>query len=185
MRADVNNNNNSSEPLEPEILSVTPKLSYCGNSYLVESTEGDLLLVRKFCQWKKTGINKEWGIEWLCTSITFIVYKVVFNDKDESIIELVEMKNIGDDALFLFDSHSMSVLAFKFLGCQPNSIYYTSDDARKSMSTQPGRDGKACDMGIFNLDDKTTTPLYSSQDECYWNHYMPLWVLPSFNGLFS
>ena len=85
----------------------TPDMCSCSRSYLVESTKGDLLFVRKFSEWKQSGVNKDW----LCTSVTFMIYKVVFSDEDESIIQLAEIKNIGDDALFLFDSHSISVSA--------------------------------------------------------------------------
>ena len=41
----------------------------------------------------------------------FFVYEVVFNNKDGSIVEQVEVKSIGDEALFLDAGHSVSVLA--------------------------------------------------------------------------
>lgn len=58
-----------------------------------------------------------------------IVYKLVLEyGYFGSVVWLqhVEVKNIGDEALFLGDNHSVSVLASNFpQGClQPNSIYY-------------------------------------------------------------
>lgn len=40
----------------------------------------------------------------------------------------VDVDNLGDEALFLCECGSMSVLASNFLGCKSNSIYYILTD---------------------------------------------------------
>ena len=73
-------------------------------SYLVESPKGDLLRVIK--RYKNY----------------FMVYKLVHIDSRNAIWE--EVMNMGDVALFLGESHSISVVASDFIGCRSNSIYY-------------------------------------------------------------
>ncbi|XP_034203859.1 F-box protein At2g26160-like [Prunus dulcis] len=80
----------------------------------------------------------------------FMVFKVPpFNDEEcESyeIGEYVELESLGDEALFVGDNYSLSVLASKFRGCQPNCIYFTDDSINFRQNAYI-----ACDMGIFNL----------------------------------
>ncbi|KAL6224071.1 hypothetical protein ACLB2K_002927 [Fragaria x ananassa] len=127
----------------------------------------DLWCVRKLYEKKKDG-----GRGWF---VTFRVYKI---EEDEFTFDMLEMENIGDEAIFVANSHSICVSASKFPGCQPNSIYYTTDDSRKLFATCPKEDGRKCEMGVFNLDHKVMATLCSSEDERYWNNYMPHWVLP-------
>ncbi|ONI27246.1 hypothetical protein PRUPE_1G076100 [Prunus persica] len=75
-------------------------------AYLVESTKGDLLHVRR--------LHKE---------ERFMVYKLVFNGRDGS-VQHVELTSLGDEVMFLSDNCGISVLASNFPGCQRNSIYY-------------------------------------------------------------
>lgn len=178
---DVNSSsNNLFSPIEKSIYifpnpgDIFPSDIFPGiwGQYLVESTNGDLLLVlRRFYQ----------------RETSFRVCKIVFNDQDAS-AQLVEVHCIGDDALFLGQSHSVSVLASKFPGCQPNSIYYATEDVKRiQCHTDPEKfDGGKNEMGIFNLGDTTITPLLDSGSINNWNWNnmnMPLWVLPSLDGL--
>lgn len=82
------------------------------SAYLVESTKGDLLCVRRFFEGE--------------TSSKFMVCKLVLEDDNGFVVGEVEVQSIGDDALFLGDnSPSVSVLASNYPGCQPNCIYFT------------------------------------------------------------
>lgn len=137
--------------------------------YLVESTKGDLLLVQRILQ----------------TETSFMVSKFIFSDKDKysSTAQLVEVKSIGDDAIFLGQSHSVSVLASNIPGCQPNSIYYVKADVKR-VEYAIRFDCQKSEMGIFNLEDRTVTPLLDpdSMNAWNWNNInMPLWILPSFD----
>ncbi|XP_027150151.1 uncharacterized protein LOC113750362 [Coffea eugenioides] len=83
-----------------------------------------------------------------------------------------EVKNSGDDAIFLGDNQSMSVLASEVVGCQPNSIYYSDGYCEFAYPDGPH------DMAIFDL-----------RDGSFRSHYVPnplhkkmpppLWILSS------
>ncbi|XP_062013970.1 uncharacterized protein LOC133730362 [Rosa rugosa] len=146
--------------------------AHCWEQYLVESTNEDLLLVRRFYAFNKT---------------SFGVCKIVFNEEDDSNYEgtstaqLVEVNCIGDDAIFLGQSQSQSVLASSIPGCKPNCIYYATESVRRIESKC---DYLRSEMGIFNLGDRTTTQLLDSDSINNWNWNkmnMPLWILPSLN----
>ncbi|VVA23772.1 PREDICTED: F-box [Prunus dulcis] len=108
---------------------------------------------------------------------SFKVYKVVFDDKDGSIVHQVEVESIGDEALVVGDNHSAPVLASNFPGCQPNSVHYTKDLLKRQHP-----DGRPFDMAVNNLENETSTRFYSPN--C-WHKGMPLaaWICPQFNGL--
>ncbi|KAL6143198.1 hypothetical protein ACLB2K_053893 [Fragaria x ananassa] len=139
-------------------------------SYLVESAVGDhLWYVRRLISYASR--NKK-HIE------RFRVYKVVFNDKDGSVVEQVEVHSIGDEALFVGASDSISVLASSFPGCKPNSIYYTTEEPYN-----------------FDYPDHETYHISSLDDgtikEYEWNYRLlpsaipcGVWILPMFKGLF-
>ncbi|XP_008385316.2 F-box protein At2g26160-like [Malus domestica] len=138
-------------------------------AYLVESTKGDLWHVRRT-------VKRKEGCDGNLTD-SFQVYKVVFDKKDRSTVEQVEVKSIGDEALFVGDNHSMSFLASNFAGCQPNSIYYTCDLLRFQ---HPER--RPFDMAVYNLENETITPFYSPTS---WQkgNLRAAWICPQFNGL--
>nr|XP_011464893.1 PREDICTED: uncharacterized protein LOC105351628 [Fragaria vesca subsp. vesca] len=140
--------------------------AHCREQYLVESTNGDLLLVLRFYAFKET---------------SFGVCKIVFNEEDKSRVQLVEVKCIGDDAIFLGQSQSQSVLASSVPGCKPNCIYYATESVKRD--EYPSEcDYLKSEMGIFNLGDRTRTTLIDSDSISNWNWNemkMPFWVLPS------
>ena len=71
-------------------------------TYLVESSEGDLLRVIRV-------IEDEYHYE---MTIKFVVYKLVDFCGDS---HWAEVNSLGNDALFLGDNHSISVVAFLIL----------------------------------------------------------------------
>lgn len=77
----------------------------------MESTKGDMLHVRRILKPKE-------GRDGDLLTDRFKVYKVVFDDKDGSIVQQVEVESIGDEALVVGDNHSVPVLASNFPGCQ-------------------------------------------------------------------
>jgi hypothetical protein len=155
---DVNSN-------EIKIL-VPNDLEYAIQTYLVETCSGDLLLVRRFFD----GNNSNNRLQAMTGS--FKVYKFVLDDQTEQVVERVEVKNIGDNVLFLGDNDSISVLASKFPGCQPNSIYYTDD----YIDTKPYYPNWAVDMGIYNLEDGSILQHYKPNPS---NRRMPppIWIM--------
>ncbi|CAL2264448.1 unnamed protein product [Prunus armeniaca] len=123
-------------------------------AYLVESTKGDMLHVRRILK-PKEGRDGD-----------------LLTDSFK-----VEVESIGDEALFVGDNHSVSVLASNFPGCQPNSVYYTKDLLKRQHP-----DGRPFDMAVYNSGNETITRFYSPN--C-WHKGMPLaaWIFPQFNGL--
>ncbi|CAL2252801.1 unnamed protein product [Prunus armeniaca] len=73
-------------------------------TYLVQSSEGDLLLVRKFKR----------------------VFKLFCAHGERP--QWVEIESVGNEALFLGTNQPMCVSALDFPGCQTNSIYFTDDN---------------------------------------------------------
>jgi hypothetical protein len=126
----------------PEIL------EYAFGTYLVEISNGDLLLLRRFFETYLAGGQ---GM-----SDYFRVHKLVLDDESGSVVERVEINNIGDDALFVGDNQSICISTSDFPDCKPNSIYYTDD----YVIAHPYIPDGPIDMGIFNLEDGSTKRHY-------------------------
>ncbi|KAL6293413.1 hypothetical protein ACE6H2_001555 [Prunus campanulata] len=134
-------------------LGELPFESSADEAYLVESTKGDLLHVRRLPKDDHGDCGER-----------FMVYKLVFNERGGS-VQQVEMKSIGDEVMFLSENGSISVLASNFPQCQPNSIYYMDFRWPTEISN-------------FNLEDETITRYRYSSDIS-----PALWIVDMFNGL--
>ncbi|BFG37753.1 putative F-box protein [Prunus yedoensis var. nudiflora] len=91
----------------------------------------------------------------------FTVFKVSFKREEcewDETVEYVELKSLGDEALFVGDNYFVSILASKCGGCQSNCIYYIDDSInfRQNVSI-------ACDMGIYS----TGSFQYVIEDESF------------------
>ncbi|XP_031284794.1 F-box protein SKIP23-like [Pistacia vera] len=73
------------------------------------------------------------------------------------IVESGEVKNLGNRALFLGHSSSLSIEASEATGCKPNCIYFTDDCVEKYVEE---RNGGGKDMGIYNMEDGSVTPFF-------------------------
>lgn len=102
------------------------------DSFLVETTKGDLLMVHR--EWEYGG------------SPTYSIFKFVVSNHDEQ-VERSIVEDLEGHSLFLGKNHSISVLASDYPGCRPNSIYYAFWD----------RDSAFPNYGIeeFNLKDQS------------------------------
>ncbi|KAM5557915.1 hypothetical protein ABKV19_024976 [Rosa sericea] len=165
----------NSNKARPEVKRLEPSkrfLFYAVRDYLVESTKGDLFHARRL---------RLYGIGIDCHTLeTFEVGRLVF-DEENDIVEHVRVRSIGDEAFFVGDNHSVSVLASNFPGCQPNSIYYT-DDLTFFKPFGPADDLEPCDeIGIFNLNDNTVTPYKSLSINWPLRKPPALWIVPSIN----
>ncbi|CAL8995246.1 unnamed protein product [Prunus brigantina] len=60
-------------------------------------------------------------------TVSFMVFKLVLNEDDGSVMQHVQLKNIEDEALFVGTNHSVSVVSSNFPKCQPNSVYRSMD----------------------------------------------------------
>ncbi|CAN6550308.1 unnamed protein product [Malus baccata var. baccata] len=161
--------NFNSKPPKAKVLTANHS-RFAIKGYLVESTKGDLLHVRRFLKEEA----KEFWTE------GFHVYKLVFKGKDESAVEQVEVKSIGGEAIFVGDNYSMSVLASDHPGLQPNCIYYTDDLEEVAGEPQYFYYNGPSDMGIFNLEDETIARHYSPSPRSI-NNPAALWIVPPSN----
>ncbi|KAK8710541.1 hypothetical protein V6N13_145860 [Hibiscus sabdariffa] len=109
--------------------------------YIVESSDGEILIVQRFYTTSDAG--DESLHHW---TVNFKVFKVERHATDEA--RLVEINNIGDEALFLGDNSSISVVASRFPGCRSNCIYFTDDII---FFVHPYLPSGPIDMGIFSL----------------------------------
>ncbi|XP_057510821.1 putative F-box protein At3g25750 [Actinidia eriantha] len=133
-------------------------------AYLVESQEGDLLMVQRFWKNRKT--------------FEFKVFKLVYLIGKAEEAVWAHVKNIGDQTLFLGDNHSVSVSTMEFPGCQPNCIYYT-DQIHNHIP--PYVCHGVDDSGVFNLEDGSIHSHYVP-DPSKKQILPPIWFVPKLKG---
>ncbi|XP_059669576.1 F-box protein At2g17036-like [Cornus florida] len=167
----VDLNRRDGESMAAQVKVIAPKTNVRNErTYLVESSNGDLLLVQRIIKYDdKNSCQHE--------TLGFKVFKLLLEQLEQGWPKRVEMKSLDGDTLFLGDNHSISVSASKWPGCQPNSIYYTDDYIDLNFHPPFGR----CDIGIFNI-----------ENECFGTHYtfdpshkdMPpsIWIVPTMLG---
>lgn len=147
--------------------------------YIVESPENQLLLV---CRMMVPGNNNH---EPRFQTTGFKIFKLLVLGRLKAWIEL---KTLGNYALFLGDNHSTSVLAEASNGfprVQPNSIYFT-DHNLSDYVNEPNTLRVPTDMGVFNLKDQSLGQIqYYDLGNNLSNLVCippPIWFLPSFPG---
>ncbi|GFZ15353.1 hypothetical protein Acr_24g0015430 [Actinidia rufa] len=138
-------------------------------TYLVESQEGDLLLVQRF--WKSENNSHSKTFE-------FKVFKLVY-PIGEAQTKWVEIKNIGDQALFFGDNHSLAVSTSKFPGCQSNCIYYT--DQHHVIVPPYVCHGPDDDSGVFYIENGKFQSQYLL-DFSVKHMLPPIWFVPNLKG---
>ena len=72
----------------------------------------------------------------------------------------MKVDSLGDQALFVGDSSSLSLTALSLNGIKPNCIYAIDDDLLVFHCTH---NGGRFDMGVFSMENATIKPLYSGQ----------------------
>ncbi|KAF8412286.1 hypothetical protein HHK36_000247 [Tetracentron sinense] len=137
-------------PTELRIIAKMP--DFDTKIYLVESA-GALLVVSRYVD-----INIVNGV-FIYQTTKFRVFKP---DLSKSNGEWLQLKNLGDRALFLGQSTSMSIVASDFPKCKANCIYFT-DDNEEPYLCNPEGGGK--DMGIFDLEDGSFKSHYTGEDD--------------------
>ncbi|XP_038709376.1 F-box protein At2g26160-like [Tripterygium wilfordii] len=145
-------------------------LSRClGSSvYLVKSSEGKLMMIRR--------IMKEVGAYKYITQ-RFRVYQLLQSSKYGK-GEWVEMKSMGDDAVFVGDNETVCVPAADFPGCKPNSIYFIGNNVKycgRMYYFQP------YEVGSFNLEDGSISRHYL-YDQCTKPLPPSIWIVPTLRG---
>ena len=84
----------------------------------------------------------------------------------------MKVDSLGDQALFVGDSSSLSLTALSLNGIKPNCIYVIDDDLLVFHCTH---NGGGFDMGMFSMENATIKPLYSGQSLSFF--CSPLWYI--------
>lgn len=148
------------QELDTSMLSATRIVSQHGlgtyydrfvHLYLVECSGELLKVVRSVV----TSVDGEKTVE-------FSVFKLCFEK-----LEWLEVKDLGDYALFLGSNQSSSVCTSDFPGCKKNCIYFTDDWTEMV----PGN----CDNAVYNLEDKTFEAIYPDANNTQLTLPRPVW----------
>ncbi|OMP03536.1 hypothetical protein CCACVL1_02375 [Corchorus capsularis] len=123
--------------------------------YLVENGDGDLLVIERSFQEKYPNLTRKFEFK-------------KFDPNPEGVPQLVKIKDIGDNAVFLGRHESIVVPTCHFPGLRRNCIYFSTDDLPRE---------RGGDAGIFNLDDGSIER---------YNNNLPLplcddvvWIMPT------
>ncbi|XP_027097300.1 F-box protein SKIP23-like [Coffea arabica] len=147
---------------------ISQPTEYSHVSYLVESLDGGLLLVRRRYLAIIDDINYK-------VTVGFKVYRMTrkHSSDEEEEPEWVEIKSLPNIALFVGDNHSICIPAFGFRNCQSNCIYFTDDCTERD----PDAPYEATDMGIFHLESGQIGKHYELPQSL---SYLPPaeWILP-------
>ena len=161
-----------SDPCNLKIKLIASKISVpnyfaFGKRYLAKSRRGELLQVLRYLHWPAARAK---------TRVTMLVrvYKLELKGS-----RWVDIEDLGDDnALFLGDNSSICVAASKFVGCQPNCIYFTHDYDTVGI----GGAGPV-DIGVYHLKDRSFTLGFNMDSETIakMRASPPIWVVPTLN----
>lgn len=181
---------------------ITPSHSYSvppDAIYLVQSQDGELLMVERFwfrmpevsdeedytddedidassdSEIDSSDIQSIIDLGEFERSFEFKVFKMT-HPLEEGSATWVEISNIGEQALFVGDNHSVSVSTVKFPECLSNSIYYTAEHHAGLFPYV--YQGVNEDSFVFNLEDKTID--YHHKLEGSQKYIQPpIWFVPN------
>ncbi|XP_071927200.1 F-box protein SKIP23-like [Coffea arabica] len=147
---------------------ISQPTEYSHVSYLVESLDGGLLLVRRRYLEIIDDINCK-------VTVGFKVYRMTrkHSSDEEEEPEWVEIKSLPNILLFVGDNHSICIPAFGFCNCQSNCMYFADDCTERD----PDAPYEAADMGIFHLESGQIGKHYELPQSL---SYLPpaVWILP-------
>ncbi|KAL5567983.1 hypothetical protein UlMin_024558 [Ulmus minor] len=129
--------------------------------YLVKSY-GELLMVERY--WDDLGDR---------FTTKFRVFKLSLDR-----LKWIEIKSLGDVALFLGDNYSLSITASNFDGCESNCIYFTHDEDGGGYGPRG-----PCDLGVYNVETGRFVWNYSINLDVLAKmiDQPPIWFVPKIN----
>jgi len=137
------------EDARPVLRSIAKKMHICTSwNYLVESTSGKLLHVRRHIRCLST-LQEKVRVENTST-LSFEVFEMGLTTNSHH--KWTRVNTLGDQALFV-GIHSKSLSASR-CGAQEDCIYFVSDYGHDNLELDPLRD-----CGVFNMRDGIITPL--------------------------
>ncbi|KAM7272787.1 hypothetical protein ACFE04_027450 [Oxalis oulophora] len=162
-------------------ITLEPNHYYYLKSYLVESA-GELLLIWRYhtqndseeeiIDESDSEAEIEEDLEQILTT-SFKVFKLIkkndLKGDDQYECGFVEIKTLGNQALFLGDGASFSLCATSMNGCRSDCIYFTDDNVEYR------RGVGGYDMGIYNLRDGTIEQHYKGKSLSFYS--TPFWYI--------
>lgn len=137
---------------------------YLVKPYLVKSHSGELLRIDMDFRWEDNNNT--------CVTKHIKIFKLDLNESKSSWIEI---KTLGDEALFLGDNSSISVLASDFAGFEPNWIYFPLD-------IDLFGDGGTSWLAAYDIEDERYLYLaISSSSKARLLKQPPIWIVPTLN----
>lgn len=127
------------------------------SAYLAYCSDGSLIIVTRHFEYDET------RREYMLHTIGFEVYKL-----DPSNSSWTEVKDIGNEILFLGFNSATLVSSHDFLGCKRNHIYFS--DCCTTFDTMDENENSDADIGVFNLEDRTL--------ELLPGLHQPIWPRP-------
>jgi hypothetical protein len=162
------------EKVIPNVLSSGDR-NYSERAYLIESLEGDLLLVKKWAEFPE---DDNLPVSPPASGTREIeVYKLELDLQSNKLIQMIQIHSLGDNVLFVGDSESVSMSASYFANyLQKDSIYYTADFYDDIVHPYPNG---PFDMKIYNVKDGSFSEHYPFKS---WQRRCPpsVWVIPPF-----
>lgn len=152
-------------PKEPKTINLGHQF-FGGKAYLVEYA-GVLLMIERHKRICRTTS--------LWKTYSFKIFKL--DDVASRAPSLIEVTDLGGDALFLGLNSSSSISCSDFPECRGNCIYFTDDSDEIN-----GEEGNQVDfdMGIYDLNDGNIETLsvrgYKCEGKNFWPP--PIWVMP-------
>jgi hypothetical protein len=129
--------------------------------YVVQTPCGDLLQVRRNYELIDTDDN-----EIIRETQEILLYKV-----DMAAKELVEMKDLHDQVLFLGYNQAQCLSAKELPQLKPNCVYFTDDESCVSEYKNNSRD-----IGVLNLENDSREEILPQ----LWSSWpSPIWITPS------
>lgn len=162
------------EKLKGEMIAPTPSSEdeCTPHGSLVESN-GDLLQVQRFrfpLQGEAEAKLFEETGRLSYKTFYFKVFKMVAEEGPAG-GKWEAVKSLGGRSLFVGLNNTFCVEASSLMGCKENCIYFT-DDYRLGIL-----DGRGHDMGVYNMEDGSITPLPFPGELLSW-YSPPLWIAP-------
>ncbi|KAL7003259.1 hypothetical protein U1Q18_004418 [Sarracenia purpurea var. burkii] len=143
-------------------------------AYLVESNNGNLLLVQRF--WKSVDEEDEKNLH--IKTHEFKVFTLL-RPAGQKRPAWVQIKDLGDQALFVGDNYSVCVSTSKFPQYERNCIYYT--DQNHAWLPPYAFQGLDDDSGIFNFENGSFRSHYLP--DSFKNQTLPpIWFVPNMKG---
>jgi len=140
----------------------------CDFKYLVESNNGELLMVVRV---------RDHGF-----TIQFIVFKL--DDETSDPAKWVRLENIGNQIIFLGRNHTKCVPAIDFPGFEGNCVYY-SCDLWNHFRVLPMDQRDYADMGVYSLERRGKEEFFPENYGAFMPNsehsfkYPPIWVTPN------